>query len=41
MSKTDSEPNSFVELNCGCIIDDLSGYLRKECTPHKEGNFIH
>ena len=33
------EETSFIELMCGCVIDDGSGLLSKECQPHKEGNF--
>ena len=35
------EETCFVELKCGCVIDDGSGLLNQECLPHKEGNFIH
>jgi hypothetical protein len=34
------EESSFVKLNCGCKIDEVSGQLSEECLPHREGNFI-
>jgi len=40
MSKTTLERISIVKLECGCIINDVSGELSQECLPHKEGNFI-
>ena len=40
MDEPTSEQSPFVELRCGCMIDDSSGYLHQECIPHRQGNFI-
>ncbi len=40
MDEPTIEKPSLVELKCGCMVDDSSGYLHQECVPHKQGNFI-
>ena len=34
------ESKPIVELKCGCKINDASGEIDQECSPHKQGNFI-
>lgn len=34
-----SNLNYFIELQCGCCIDDIGGVLLVECKPHREGKF--
>ena len=34
------ELDQFVQLNCGCRLDDDSGELYDECIPHKQSYFM-
>ena len=40
MIESDYDKSRFIELNCGCIIHDISAELSKECIPHRQGNFM-
>ena len=41
MMKSNHEQSTFVELNCGCLINELSGEMHQECLPHSQANFMH
>lgn len=33
------KPIAFMELQCGCTIDEIGGILLVECKGHKKANF--
>ena len=35
-----NQTSKIVELNCGCTINETSGELYKECTPHQKADFV-
>ncbi len=41
MTESEHEPVSFMLLDCGCLINEVSGEGYKECIPHVEVNFKH
>jgi len=41
MIKSDYDQPHFVELNCGCLINEISGEMHQECQPHAQANFMH
>jgi len=40
MVDSDYEQSQFMELKCGCMIDDLSGEFYQECVFHSQANFM-
>lgn len=40
MIDSDYEQTHFVELKCGCLINENSGKLHKECMSHEQAHFM-
>ena len=40
MMKTQNNHPEFIALNCGCLVNELTGELHNECIPHLEASFM-
>jgi len=40
MTESDYKQTHFVKLQCGCLINEISGALHQECLSHEQAHFM-